>query len=142
MQKYKATGNLTLFDEEERQQRLSKIGNPLTEKDKGQELYADSAYVGKEETLEKYEVKDRICEKGYRGHPLTEEQKENNRLKSKTRSRVEHVFGFMECVMNRLYVRTIGLARAATITGMVNLVYNMCRYEQIIRLGLLQPEKV
>ena len=29
MQKYKATGNLTLFDEEERQQRLSKIGNPL-----------------------------------------------------------------------------------------------------------------
>jgi hypothetical protein len=37
MQKYKATGNLTLFDEEERQQRLSKIGNPLTEKDKGQE---------------------------------------------------------------------------------------------------------
>ena len=118
------------------------LDNLLDEKDKGQELYADSAYVGKEETLEKYEVKDRICEKGYRGHPLTEEQKENNRLKSKTRSRVEHVFGFMECVMNRLYVRTIGLARAATITGMVNLVYNMCRYEQIIRLGLLQPEKV
>ena len=30
MQKYKATGYLTLFDEEERQQRLlSKIGNPL-----------------------------------------------------------------------------------------------------------------
>ena len=118
------------------------LDNLLDEKDKGQELYADSAYVGKEETLEKYEVKDRICEKGYRGHPLTEEQKENNRLKSKTRSRVEHVFGFMECVMNRLYIRTIGLARAATITGMVNLVYNMCRYEQIIRLGLLQPEKV
>ena len=63
---------------------------PEEVKDKGQELYADSAYVGKEETLEKYEVKDRICEKGYRGHPLTEEQKENNRLKSKMRSRVEH----------------------------------------------------
>ena len=29
MQNYKATGYLTLFDEEERQQRLSKIGNPL-----------------------------------------------------------------------------------------------------------------
>ena len=97
--------------------------------------------MGKEETLEKYEVKDRICEKGYRGHPLTEEQKESNRLKSKTRSRVEHVFGFMECVMNKLYVRTIGLARAATITGMINLVYNMCRYEQIMRLGLLQTKK-
>ncbi|MBO7623979.1 MAG: hypothetical protein J6S82_01585 [Bacteroidales bacterium] len=34
MQKYKATGYLTLFDEEERLQRLSKIGNPLTEMDK------------------------------------------------------------------------------------------------------------
>lgn len=29
MQKYKATGYQTLFDEEERQQILSKIGNPL-----------------------------------------------------------------------------------------------------------------
>lgn len=117
------------------------LDNLLTEKDKGQELFADSAYVGQEETLEKYDVKDRICEKGYRGHPLTKEQKENNKQKSKTRSRVEHVFGFMECVMNRLFVRTIGLARAAAITGMTNLVYNMCRYEQIIRLGLLQSRE-
>ena len=108
----------------------------LTEEDKSQELYADSAYVGQEETLEKYGVKDRICEKGYRGHPLTEEQKEDNRQKSRTRCRVEHVFGFMECVMNKLYVRTIGLTRAASITGMTNLVYNMCRYEQIVRLKL------
>ena len=42
----------------------------------------------------------------------------------------------MECVMHKLYVRTIGLARAATVTGMSNLVYNMCRYEQIVRLDL------
>ena len=26
-------------------------------------------------------------------------------------------------------------------TGMINLVYNMCRYEQIMRLGLLQTKK-
>ena len=44
--------------------------------------------------------------------------------------------------MNKLYVRTIGLARAASITGLINLVYNMCRYEQIVRLGLLRPEKL
>jgi IS5 family transposase len=35
---------------------------------------------------------NKVNEKGYRGHPLTEEQKENNRIKSKTRARVEHVF--------------------------------------------------
>ena len=39
---------------------------------------------------------DEICEKGYRNHPLTEEQKESNRKKSSIRSRVEHVFGFEE----------------------------------------------
>ncbi|MDR0870323.1 MAG: transposase [Planctomycetaceae bacterium] len=34
-----------------------------------------------------------ICEKGYRNHPLSEEQKASNRLKSKVRCRIEHVFG-------------------------------------------------
>ena len=36
-----------------------------------------------------------ICEKGTSVHPLTEEQKERNRQKSKVRSREEHVFGFI-----------------------------------------------
>ncbi len=53
-----------------------------------------------------------ICEKGRRGHPLTEEQKERNRKKSKVRSRVEHVFGFMEQTMGGLIFRGVGLIRA------------------------------
>ena len=110
----------------------------LTEKDKGQNLYADSAYVGQGEILKKYDVKDRICEKSYRGHPLTEKQKENNKIKSHTRCLVKHIFGFMECVMNKLFVRTIGIARAKSVIGMNNLIYNMFRYEQIVRLKLFQ----
>lgn len=110
----------------------------LEESDKGQPLYGDSAYVGQEETLEKYRMKDEICEKGYRGHPLTEEQKESNREKSRTRCRVEHIFGFMENTMNRLYIRTVGLARATAVIGLINLTYNMSRYEQIVRLNLLK----
>ena len=110
----------------------------LEESDKGQPLYGDSAYVGQEETLEKYRMKDEICEKGYRGHPLTEEQKELNREKSRTRCRVEHIFGFMENTMNRLYIRTVGLARATAVIGLINLTYNMSRYEQIVRLNLLK----
>ena len=39
------------------------------------------------------------------------------------------------------HIKSVGLARAASTTGMFNLVYNMCRYEQIVRLGLLRPEK-
>ena len=41
-------------------------------------------------------MKNKVHEKGYRNKPLTEEQKTNNHEKSKTRARVEHVFGFME----------------------------------------------
>ncbi|GHT45228.1 hypothetical protein FACS189454_04360 [Planctomycetales bacterium] len=57
--------------------------------------YGDSAYSGKEiaEELLKRGYDPRICGKGYRNHPLTEEQKESNRLKSKVRCRIEHVFG-------------------------------------------------
>ena len=69
---------------------------------------------------------------------LTEEQRAANREKSRTRSRVEHIFGFMEKTMNRLYIRTVGLARATAVIGLINLTYNMPRYEQIIRLNLLK----
>ena len=67
---------------------------------------------------------------------LTEEQRVANREKSRTRSRVEHIFGFMENTMNRLYIRTVGLARATAVIGLINLTYNMSRYEQIVRLNL------
>ena len=69
---------------------------------------------------------------------LTEEQREANREKSRTRSRVEHIFGFMENTMHRLYIRTVGLARATAVIGLINLTYNMSRYEQIVRLNLLK----
>lgn len=88
-------------------------------------VYADSAYVGKEIPAH---VENRVCEKGYRGKPLTDEQKANNRVKSKTRCRIEHVFGFMTGSMHGLTVRSIGMKRAAFNIGLTNLVYNICRY--------------
>lgn len=108
----------------------------LDESDEGQPLYADSAYVGQGNILEQWHIKDLICEKGYRNRPLTEEQKESNRKKSTFRSRVEHVFGFEEGSMNRLTTRTIGLVRAKTHVIFTNLIYNFCRFEQILRLGI------
>jgi len=108
----------------------------MDESDRGQVTFADSAYVGQEETLQRYGLKDEICEKGYRGKPLTEEQKEENRKKSTIRSRVEHVFGFMEGAMHGLTVRTIGMARAATNIFLKCLTYNMFRYEQFVRNGI------
>ena len=82
----------------------------------------------------KYKVKNKVHEKGYKGKPLTEVQISSNKEKSKTRVRVEHVFGFMEQSMNKLYVRSIGLKRASGFVTMVNLTYNLFRYEQVVRL--------
>ncbi|MDP2193954.1 MAG: IS5 family transposase, partial [Alphaproteobacteria bacterium] len=108
----------------------------LNEKDKCQPLYADSAYTGEdqENVISKHKMKNEVHEKGYRNHPLTEVQNANNKIKSKIRVRVEHVFGFMEQSMNGLYLRCVGLVRATGLIGLINLTYNLFRYEQITRL--------
>lgn len=108
----------------------------LDETDHGQPIYADSAYVGQCNILAKWDMIDEICEKGYRNHPLTEEQKESNRKKSSIRSRVEHVFGFEEGCMNRLATRAIGFVRTKSNIFLKNLIYNFCRLEQTTRLGI------
>jgi IS5 family transposase len=105
-----------------------KLEDLLDEKDKGKELYGDSAYVGQEETLLKKEVTDCIHEKGYKNRKLTDEQKSNNKVKSKTRVRVEHVFGFIENSMNGSVIKTIGIRRAQVNIGLMNLTYNLFRY--------------
>src|SRR5450759_5133992 len=105
----------------------------LTEKDEGQPLYADSAYTGEDQetVYKKKKVINKIIEKGYRNKPLTEEQKANNKEKSRTRARVEHVFGFVENSMHGSIIRTIGIARAKAKIGMMNLTYNICRCTQL-----------
>lgn len=110
----------------------------LTEKDKDQDLHADSAYTGEEQekTIAKYEMNNQVHEKGSRNKPLTEQQKASNTKKSKIRARVEHVFGFMEQSMNGLVLKSVGMARATGIIGLINLTYNLFRYEQVIRLKI------
>ena len=97
-------------------------------------LYADSAYSGEPIAEQLPEgCENHICEKGYRGHPLTEEQKENNRKKSKVRCRIEHIFGFMTGAMHGITIRNIGITRAWFNIGLTNLIYNFCRYEFLKR---------
>lgn len=95
-------------------------------------VYADSAYIHLANQLPEGVI-PHICEKGYRGHPLTEEQKASNRVKSKIRCRIEHVFGFMTGSMNGITVRSIGMKRAKFNIGLTNLVYNLCRYSILER---------
>ncbi|HCB95797.1 MAG TPA: hypothetical protein DEP65_09465 [Ruminococcus sp.] len=93
-------------------------------------LYADSAYSGVSiaENLPE-NCENHICEKGSRNHPLTNEQKENNKKKSKIRCRIEHIFGFMTNSMKGITIRSIGITRAWFNIGLTNLVYNFCRYK-------------
>lgn len=113
------------------------LGDLLDESDTGQDLYADSAYTGEnqEKTITEHNMNNQVNEKGYRNKPLTAEQFESNRQKSKIRARVEHVFGFMEQSMNGLFLRSVGIARATGIIGLINLTYNLFRFEQVMRLA-------
>lgn len=105
----------------------------LDEKDNGQDCYLDSGYIGQDGILRNHGMNPIICEKGFRNHPLTDEQKANNRQKSKIRCRVEHIFGFEEGSMKGLVVRSIGLMRAKANVALTSLVYNMFRFIQIVR---------
>ena len=104
-------------------------------------LFADSAYSGK--TIQGYlnfkNVKSFIHEKAYRNAPLTPSQEERNTLKSKIRSKVEHVFGFMTNSMNNgLNLKAIGKQRIDSTIALLNLTYNLFRYEQLVRLKRAQ----
>ena len=113
------------------------LSDLLNKKDENQVLHADSAYTGveQEKTITDHKMKNNVHEKGYRNHPLTKEQKASNNTKSKIRARVEHVFGFMEQSMQGLFIRSVGIIRATGIIGLINLTYNIFRYEQVTRLA-------
>ena len=100
------------------------------QQDGAQGFWADAAYWSEQIiklVVEDWKMQEHICEKGKRNHPLTEEQKASNRVKSKVRSRVEHVFGHMRQSMGGFFIRKIGIERAAVEVGLKNLAYNMSR---------------
>jgi len=105
-----------------------------------QEAFADSAYSSKEinSKLKERGYLPMICEKGYRNKPLSEEQKKMNRMRSRIRCRVEHVFGSMKMRMGDETLRSIGFGRARFWIGVRNLVYNMCRF---VSLKCAKPVK-
>jgi len=58
---------------------------------------------------------------------MSEATSRANGRRSKIRAFVEHVFARQKAQM-KLFVRTIGIARARTKIGMTNLAYNMLRF--------------
>lgn len=103
-------------------------------------VFADSAYAGAPVAaiLATKTVAGCIVQPGRRDTPLTEEEQATNREVSRVRARVEHPFALMSGQAGRIFQRYVGLARNAAAIVMLNLVYNLQRYEQIHRLRL-QP---
>jgi IS5 family transposase len=109
------------------------LENLLDEKDADEDFSGDSAYSGENQRniISQKEMNDKTCKKGYRNNPLTEQEIATNREKSRIRSRVEHVFGFMEGSMNGMNLYAIGIKRVEGLVGLMNLTYNMFRKIQI-----------
>jgi IS5 family transposase len=104
-----------------------------TDKDKEQDLYGDSAYGGENQLkiIAEKKMNNKIGEQGYKNNPLTDLQKANNKEKSRTRARIEHVFGFIEMSMNGMYLNVIGIKRIRGLIGLMNLTWNMFRKLQL-----------
>jgi len=100
--------------------------------EKDNDVKADSGYVGEEFRRiiqEKYpHITLHICAKGVRNHPLTDEQKATNREISHTRSRIEHIFGYMTRFMAGITSRVHGIDRVTRDVTAKNLAYNLKRY--------------
>ena len=98
-------------------------------------VFADSACLSGENEkylLEKCDSEEFIMLKATRNHPLSEADKKTNKLRSRIRVRVEHVFGRMSQFGVEM-LRSIGLKRAHQHNGLSNLIYNMDRCACLIR---------
>jgi len=105
--------------------------------DEDKVLYADSAYKSKkiEKYLKENTVKSKVIKRAYRNKPLKKQDYKENYKHSKTRVRVEHIFGTMTSQMhNALHLSSIGIERIKSTVGLINLTYNIVRYEQLVRL--------
>ncbi|MDF1769482.1 IS5 family transposase [Maricaulis sp.] len=92
-------------------------------------VWADTAYRSQENEryLADHGMTSRIHRKKPKGKPMPAHIKRGNATKSKVRAAVEHVFGRQKGG-GALFIRTIGIKRAAAAMTMANLVYNMRRW--------------
>jgi transposase, IS5 family len=104
----------------------SQLREVVTTNNTASDVWADTAYRSKtnEAWLKANGRVSRIHRKKPRGKPSSEALRAANRVKSKIRARVEHVFAQQKAHM-ALFIRTIGIKRAEAKITLVNLAYNM-----------------
>jgi hypothetical protein len=76
----------------------------------------------------------RVHRKKPPGRPMPVRTARANGATSKVRAKIEHVFAEQKSRMG-LFIRTIGIARATTKIGLVNILYNMKRLIHLDRIA-------
>ncbi len=107
---------------------------PLLDRRNGERtVYADSAYRSDdhERLLRRRRFTSRVHHRAWKDQTLTRRQQKENRVRSRIRARVEHVFGHQVKSMRQSLVRGIGLARVRTRIALANMAYNMSRLAQL-----------
>lgn len=96
----------------------------------GRDVWGDAAYRAEEMEggLKKWKLRSKIQCKGYRDKPLTAQQQEANRGRSRIRARVEHVLGHHGTAMGGKRLRAMGRVRARTKIGLKHLTYHFQRF--------------
>ena len=91
-------------------------------------VWADTAYrsAANEAFMDENGFVSHVHRKKRAGRPMAKATSRANNVKSRIRSRVEHVFAEQKDRMD-LFIRTIGLSRATTKIGLANIVYNLKR---------------
>jgi len=94
------------------------------------DVWADSAYRSQErvDELRNKGYREHLQRKGCRNRKLTAWEQQGNRTRSKTRSRIEHVFGVQSQRAGNMILRGVGIIRATVKIGLRNLAYNLDRY--------------
>jgi transposase, IS5 family len=113
------------------------LGELLHKANTASGVWADTAYRSKrnEAIIARSGLYSKVHYRRAAGKPLNQVQSRANAVRSKVRSRIEHIFAHQKQRMG-LFVRTLGMGRATLKIGMANLVYNMQRLVWFERRGL------
>jgi IS5 family transposase len=101
-------------------------------------VYADSAYVSRmhDMWLKACGIDNRMIRRAYRNKPLTQAEKEQNRLNASVRSTIERVFGVLKLHLGMAKTKYLGLARNHAYLCMVAMAYNLKRAAKVNALCL------
>ena len=104
------------------------LGGLLDKTNTASPVWADTAYRSRknEKKIASAGLVSKVHFRKPPGKPMPEPKRRANSARSRPRSGVEHVFADQKHHM-RLFIRTVGIARAKTKIGMANITHNMRR---------------